>query len=121
MRRYHMHSATIISKTKKNEPIEITLTQMGDDEGIFLTRTARKRDKIDVYNIRVAADYSKIVFNATVMGPDPDVQCILNADQSITMTIEGAMAGNGVNVYKLNAEDFEEIKSFIVNSNFPKI
>ncbi len=115
-----MHSATILSKTKKNEPIELTLTKMGDDEGLFLTRTARKRDKIDVYNIRVSADYTKITFNATVMGPDPDVQCILNSDSSITMIIEGAMVGNGTTIYKLNSVDFDEIKAFIVGSDFPK-
>lgn len=117
-----MSSSVTVHSKDANAEYEIVLTKIGADTGTVETKTttkkSTKKDKFPLYNLRTA-DGKVVTCLANVFGPDPKVTFNIGAD-SISVTVEGAMIGNGVTKYKLSSADVTAILDFVKACGFKK-
>lgn len=121
---------TVNSKGDDGTQYEVTLSQtVGDKGSVQVKRWAPgkaakgkllKNDTTKLYNIRASADGAMVVAKADVPFNDPDV--IFNIQpELITVSIVGAVIGNGVTLYPVAVADAQSIRTFLIACGFPNL
>lgn len=123
-------SISFMSKGEDGSRFVITLAKDQADTGSVRVQSwppsaapgaaPSKDDTNNLYDIRADAAGKRLVCRAKVFGPDPEVTFEI-AGTSVSITVAGAILGNGTTSYSLAAEDAKGIREFVVSCQFPAL
>jgi hypothetical protein len=130
-------SATIETKDKAGNAVELFVEKSGPDKARLTARTwnvpkptpgvAPTLTDTKLYGVKVSDDCNTITCRAEVTFDDPLVTMVIvapiGAPKLITIRIEGTWFGLGdrVDTYALPDKDYDEIRAFLSAAQYPKL